>query len=108
MTRQVIADLIRRRRLRTLVVANKTLVLRSAVENFNLCSAPKTEEQEREEEIASRVTACASGLHQPLSRCVTTQKKRLLAEAFSNAHKFALLQQTPVRLFFRFLLQHHR
>ena len=35
-TRQVIADLIRRRRLRTFVAANKTLVLRSAVENFKL------------------------------------------------------------------------
>lgn len=41
-TRQVIADLIRRRRLRTLVVANKTLVLRSAVENFKpLQRSPK-------------------------------------------------------------------
>lgn len=33
-TRQVIADLIRRRRLRTLVFANKKLVLRSSVEKF--------------------------------------------------------------------------
>ncbi len=33
-TRQVIADLIRRRRLRTLVSAGKTLVSRSGVENF--------------------------------------------------------------------------
>jgi predicted DNA-binding protein YlxM (UPF0122 family) len=41
-TRQVIADLIRRRRLRTLAVANKTLVLRSAVENFKpLQRSPK-------------------------------------------------------------------
>jgi hypothetical protein len=41
-TRQVIADLIRRRRLRTLAVANKTLVLRSAVENFRpLQRSPK-------------------------------------------------------------------
>jgi predicted DNA-binding protein YlxM (UPF0122 family) len=33
-TRQVIGDLIRRRRLRTFVVGSKTLVLRSGLENF--------------------------------------------------------------------------
>ena len=33
-TRQVIADLIRRRRLRTLVSADKTFVQRSGLENF--------------------------------------------------------------------------
>ena len=40
-TRQVIGDLIRRRRLRTLVSAGKTFVQRSGVENFKPLTKPK-------------------------------------------------------------------
>jgi len=40
-TRQVIADLVRRRRFRTLVSAGKMFVLRSAVENFKPLPKPK-------------------------------------------------------------------
>ena len=47
-TRQVIADLIRRRRLRTLAVGNKTLVLRSAVENFQPRPSAPTPKNKRE------------------------------------------------------------